>query len=90
MVSWEHGMPYPTEGSSTLRIAGTKSLVTTLYSSRNTCALRDLPLPALPGAPPRGVAPHRVAGNAAVVAELARDLHRAVDRLLGLTALRVT
>ena len=55
-----------------------------------TCALWDLSLPALPGAPARGVAAHRVAGDAAVVAELARNLHRAVDRLLGLTALRVT
>ena len=56
----------------------------------HTCALWDLPLPALPGAPARGVAAHRVAGDAAVVAELARDLHRPVDRLLGLAALRTT
>ena len=59
------------------------------YTMR-TCALRDLSLPALPGAPPGSVAPHRVARDAAVVAELASDLHGAVDRLLGLTALRVT
>ena len=56
----------------------------------HTCALWDLSLPALPGAPARGVAAHRVAGDAAVVAELPRDLHRPVDRLLGLAALRVT
>ena len=73
-----------------LFIMGRSPFLEPCTTARRTCALRDLPLPPFPGAPPGGVAPHGVAGDAAVVPELPRDLHGAVDRLLGLTALRVT
>ena len=55
-----------------------------------TCAFRDLSLPPDPLALPGGVALHGVAGDAGVVGELAGQLDRAVDGLLGLTALGST